>query len=83
MTGDPECRIVGLHPGGAGRQEAMRDIELQGVRMLAAAMAGGPTDWRWDGPHLSQCMIGITEQRAKDYAARWGGTASKIGTVSR
>ena len=57
----------------------MNDVTLEGFRMLAAAMAGpAPQDWEWIGKFMSQRMIGITEQRAKDFAARYGGEARKM-----
>lgn len=57
----------------------MHDAALEGFRKIADAMAGtAPRDWEWVGPHLSQRMFGITEQRARDYAARHGGTARKM-----
>ena len=37
-----------------------------------------PTDWQWIGPHMSQRMFGITEERARGYAESHGGTASKM-----
>ena len=47
--------------------------------MLAAAMAGpAPQDWEWIGKFMSQRMIGITEARAKEFAARHGGEARKM-----
>ena len=59
----------------------MNDVTLEGFRMLAAAMAGpAPQDWEWIGKFMSQRMIGITEQRAKDFAARYGGEARKMET---
>jgi len=59
----------------------MREIELVGFRMLAAAMAGAPTDWQWHGAHMSQHMYGITEERARAYAAMHGGTASPLSAA--
>ena len=35
-------------------------------------------DWQWIGQYMSQRMFGITEQRAKEYAERHGGVASKM-----
>jgi hypothetical protein len=47
--------------------------------LLANALAGPePQDWQWIGPHMSQRMFGITERRARNYAARHGGVASRI-----
>lgn len=57
----------------------MNDAQLIYFRSLADAMRGGETDdWQWIGPHMSQRMFGITEKRAKDYAARHGGKAEKM-----
>lgn len=53
----------------------MTNVQLEGFRMLAQAMAGEPTDWQWIGPHMSQRMFGITRTRAEAYAARHGGEA--------
>lgn len=59
----------------------MNDATLTGFRMIADAMRGGePADWQWNGPYMSQQMYGITEKRAKDYAAKHGGTAKKMGS---
>lgn len=55
---------------------------LEGFRALAAAMATAPTDWQWIGPHLSQRFFGITEERARAYAARFGGEARKLETTT-
>lgn len=57
----------------------MTDAQLSYFRSLADAMRGGePDDWQWIGPHMSQRMFGITERRAKEYAARHGGEARKM-----
>jgi hypothetical protein len=57
----------------------MTDAALIEFRRLADAMlAGQSADWQWIGHHMSQRMFGITEQRAKAYAERHGGTASKM-----
>lgn len=57
----------------------MTNTQLEGFRMLAAAMRGGePDDWQWIGPHMSQRMFGITEKRAREYAARHGGEAKQM-----
>jgi hypothetical protein len=56
----------------------MNEATLNGFRMIAAAMQAAPADWQWIGPHMSQRMFGITEQRAKEYAARHGGEARKM-----
>lgn len=57
----------------------MNEDELERFRGLANAMRGSePNDWQWIGEHMSQRMFGITERRAKDYADRFGGTASPM-----
>lgn len=59
----------------------MTDATLTGFRMIADAMQTEPTDWQWNGPHMSQQMFGITRTRAEDYAERFGGKASQMGPV--
>ena len=54
------------------------EARLAHFRSLASAMQTESTDWQWVGPHMSQRMFGITEKRAKDYAARHGGKAEKM-----
>jgi hypothetical protein len=57
----------------------VNDAVLSHFRSLAAAMEPEPADWQWIGPHPgSQRMFGITERRAKEYAARHGGTAARV-----
>jgi hypothetical protein len=56
----------------------MTETQLEAFRSLATAMNPEPHDWQWIGPHMSQRMFGITEQRAREYAARHGGTARKL-----
>lgn len=56
----------------------MNEVTLQAFRAIAHAMNTEPTDWQWIGPHMSQRMFGITEQRAKAYAERHGGEAKKM-----
>ena len=60
----------------------MQDAVLSEFRAIAASMQTEPRDWQWTGPHLSQRLFGITESRAKDYAERHGGTASKMRNVA-
>lgn len=55
----------------------MNGAALQSFRDIAAAMQTAPTNWQWIGPHMSQRMFGITEERAKAYAQRHGGEAKK------
>lgn len=55
---------------------------LQPFRDLAEAMRPPvPHDWQWIGTWDSQRMFGITEERAKAYAARHGGTARRMEEV--
>jgi hypothetical protein len=57
----------------------MNDATLAGFRMIAESMRGTePADWQWNGIHMSQQMYGITEARAKAYAAKHGGTAKQM-----
>jgi len=57
----------------------MNTAALAEFRRLADALAGPePQDWEWIGQHMSQRMFGITEQRAKAYAARHGGQARQM-----
>lgn len=60
----------------------MNDATLNEFRNLADAMAGSePRDWEWVGVHMSQRMFRITEARAKNYAATYGGTARKMEDI--
>lgn len=70
---------------------AVNENTLAGFRQIAEDM-GCNGDWQWVGAHMSQRMFGITEQRAKEYARKYGGEAKvmevakgtrvrKIGTV--
>lgn len=56
----------------------MNDATLQAFRSISDAMQTAHADWQWIGPHMSQRMFGITEQRARDYAARHGGVAKPL-----
>ena len=56
----------------------MNNAQLQNFRAFAAAMQTEPNNWQWIGPHMSQRMFGITEARAKAYAARHGGKAEPM-----
>ena len=59
----------------------MNNATLEAFRQIADAMQGPmPRDWEWIGPHMSQRMFGITEQRAREFAARHGGNARKMAT---
>jgi hypothetical protein len=54
----------------------MTNATLNYFRTIAETMNVEPTTWQWIGPHMSQRMFGISESRARDYAARHGGVAS-------
>lgn len=56
----------------------MNDAALAHFRAIADAMQTEPTDWQWVGQWMSQRMFGITEKRAREYAARHGGIAKKM-----
>ena len=45
----------------------MTDSSLQAFRDIADQMIG-KADWEWVGPHMSQRMFGITQERAEGYA---------------
>jgi hypothetical protein len=59
------------------------DPQLSAFRAIAEAMNPEPQDWQWVGPHMSQRMFGISESRAKAYAARHGGVAAPISEGRR
>lgn len=60
----------------------MSDAVLYAFRDIADQMNGGePQDWQWIGKYVSQRMFGISEARAKEYAQRHGGVASKMEPV--
>lgn len=62
----------------------MNDAALYEFRRLASVLSGPePQDWQWIGPYMSQRMFGITEARARAYAERHGGTASKMVETAR
>jgi hypothetical protein len=50
----------------------------QYFRSISDAMQTSPTSWQWIGRWESQRMFGITEQRAREYAARHGGVAQPM-----
>lgn len=56
----------------------MNHATLLAIRAIADAMQDAPTNWQWIGQHMSQRMFGITEQRARYYAARHGGEACEM-----
>lgn len=56
----------------------MTEAALHEFRAIAQAMQTAPANWQWIGPHMSQRMFGITEQRARDYAFRHGGEAHQM-----
>lgn len=58
----------------------MNQATLEHFRQLADdiledAIDPAPKTWAWIGRYMSQRMFGITEQRAKEYAERFGGEA--------
>jgi hypothetical protein len=55
----------------------MTAATLQAFREIATQMIG-QADWEWVGPHMSQRMFGITQERAEGYARVHGGTARKM-----
>ena len=57
----------------------MTDATIQMFRTIAAEMIG-KADWEWVGPHMSQRMFGITQERAEAYAKAHGGIAQKMET---
>jgi hypothetical protein len=57
----------------------MNEATLQAFRDIAADMNGNEAqDWQWIGQWMSQRMFGISEKRAKEFAARHGGVASQM-----
>ena len=57
----------------------MNQAHLTEFQRLAELLAGpDPRDWQWIGPHMSQRMFGISENRARAYAERHGGEARKM-----
>lgn len=56
----------------------MNDVTLNAFRQIAEAMQSQSTDWQWIGPHMSQRMFGITQERAERYAANYGGEAKPM-----
>ncbi len=55
----------------------MNDAQLSAFRQIADAMLGR-SDWQWIGPHASQRMFGISQERAEAYAKRHGGEAKPM-----
>jgi hypothetical protein len=58
----------------------MTNAQLSAFRAIADAMQSQsePANWQWIGQHMSQRLFGITETRAKGYAERHGGSATKM-----
>jgi hypothetical protein len=57
----------------------MNDATINAFRQIATQMQGEVAqNWQWIGKHMSQRMFGISEERAKAYAARHGGEARKM-----
>lgn len=61
----------------------MNDAQLQAFRDIADAMQAKPANWQWIGPHLSQRMFGITQERAEAYAKAHGGTAEPMAKEAK
>lgn len=58
------------------------DVIPTRLRRPADELSGPePRDWQWVGRYMSQRMFGITEARARAYAERHGGTATKMEAV--
>lgn len=55
----------------------MTEVQLIAFRQIAETMLG-KQDWQWIGPHMSQRMFGISEERAKAYTQRHGGVATSM-----
>ncbi len=55
----------------------MTSATLDMFRTIAAEMIG-TADWQWVGPHMSQRMFGITQERAEAYAKAHGGHAEPM-----
>jgi hypothetical protein len=62
----------------------MNEANLKCFRNISQLMINPtkqPEDWEWQGKWMSQRMVGITEQRAKEMASRYGGEAKKMQEV--
>ena len=59
----------------------MTNATLQAFRDIAEQMIG-KADWQWIGPHMSQRMFGITQERAEGYAKAHGGKAEQMKPLS-
>jgi hypothetical protein len=55
---------------------------LAPLRAAAESMGITSGGWQWIGPHMSQRMFDITEERAKAYAARHGGKAEPMPSAA-
>lgn len=60
------------------KEPQMNNATLQAFRQISAEMQPAEQNWQWVGKWMSQRMFGISEQRAKEYAARLGGEAKKM-----
>lgn len=56
----------------------MTDATLQAFRQIANEMHPEAHDWQWIGQFMSQRHFGITEKRAKELEARYGGKAEQM-----
>lgn len=55
----------------------MNDAQLNAFRQIAEIMQPN-RGWQWIGPHMSQRMFDISEERAKAHAAKYGGEAKQM-----
>ena len=55
----------------------MNDRTLNAFRQIASDMGIGG-DWQWIGKYDSQRMFGLSEDRAKAYASKYGGEARRM-----
>lgn len=55
----------------------MNNAQLEHFRRIYELMHPG-SGWQWIGKHMSQRMFDISEAKAKEYAARFGGEAKPM-----
>ncbi len=60
----------------------MNAATLQAFREIAASMQTSPQTWQWVGPFMSQRHFGISEAKAREFAARHGGVAQEMKAAS-
>jgi hypothetical protein len=74
--------LTAITPGNEAQEAPMTDSTLVAFRAIADQLIGA-ADWQWVGPHMSQRMFGITQERAEAYAKRHGGTAQPMSRVAQ